>query len=80
VSERLEAVDVVLSDIRKNLEGWFAGEDASEDFLVNVVRQGCFAILTQRAVSNHDLMNLAQACIHLAVQMELAEREKRGQG
>lgn len=75
-----ELLEEILSDMRRNVTRYVeetGGADRSE-YLSKVVRQGCSLLSRSPSITNLDLLQLAQACIHFAIEMQI--RHDRGEG
>jgi hypothetical protein len=71
---RAELLESMLSQMRSNVTRYIeetGGADRSE-YLSKVVRQGAQLISRSPSITNLDLLQMAQACIHFAIEMELA--------
>lgn len=69
---RTEVLDDILQAMRSNMLALFADpEPPDQRQMTRVVKQGMVAVMSSGKVCNHDLLSLAQAIIHLTLEMEV---------
>ena len=76
-AQREEILELITRDMENNIRNYASAGDYPKERLAGVVLEGLVHMQREArsgAWSNHDLMQLACACLNLVLEMEVARR------